>query len=58
MWDTHRHSDAHPGWDVVPILVQDAARGPATGNARRLARPPNSPLLRHMTGRPGAAGPN
>jgi hypothetical protein len=26
VWDTYRHFDAHPGRDVVPILVQDAAR--------------------------------
>ena len=26
VWDTYRHFDAHPTRDVVPILVQDAAR--------------------------------
>ena len=26
VWDTHRHFDAHPARDVVPVLVQDAAR--------------------------------
>ena len=26
VWDTYRRFDAHPGRDVVPILVQDAAR--------------------------------
>ena len=26
VWDTYRHFDAHPARDVVPILVQDAAR--------------------------------
>ena len=26
VWDTYRHFDTHPGRDVVPILVQDAAR--------------------------------
>lgn len=26
VWDTHRHFDTHPARDVVPILVQDAAR--------------------------------
>jgi hypothetical protein len=26
VWDTCRHFDAHPTRDVVPILVQDAAR--------------------------------
>jgi len=26
VWDTHRHLDTHPTRDVVPILVQDAAR--------------------------------
>ncbi len=26
VWDTYRHFDAHPTREVVPILVQDAAR--------------------------------
>ena len=26
VWDTYRHFDTHPTRDVVPILVQDAAR--------------------------------
>jgi len=26
VWDTYRHYDEHPNRDVVPILVQDAAR--------------------------------
>ena len=26
VWDTYRHFDGHPTRDVVPILVQDAAR--------------------------------
>ena len=26
VWDTYRHFDAHPARDVVPVLVQDAAR--------------------------------
>lgn len=26
VWDTYRHYDDHPNRDVVPILVQDAAR--------------------------------
>ena len=26
VWDTYGHFDAHPTRDVVPILVQDAAR--------------------------------
>lgn len=26
VWDTHRHFDTTPARDVVPILVQDAAR--------------------------------
>ena len=26
LWDTNRHHDEHPNRDVVPILVQDAAR--------------------------------
>ena len=26
VWDTYRHFDAHPTRDIVPILVQDAAR--------------------------------
>jgi len=26
VWDTYRHFDAHPAREVVPILVQDAAR--------------------------------
>ena len=26
VWDTYRHFDAHPTRDVVPTLVQDAAR--------------------------------
>lgn len=26
VWDTYRHFDTHPARDVVPILVQDAAR--------------------------------
>ena len=44
MWDIYRHFDAHPGRDVVPILVQDAARDrlrvlPAVARpARRPAR--------------------
>jgi len=44
VWDTYRHFDAHPGRDVVPILVQDAARDrlrvlpTAARPARRAAR--------------------
>ena len=26
VWDTYRHFDTHPTRDVVPVLVQDAAR--------------------------------
>ena len=26
VWDTYRHFDAHPARDVVPVLVEDAAR--------------------------------
>ena len=26
VWDTYRHFDAHPARDVVPVMVQDAAR--------------------------------
>lgn len=26
VWDMYRHFDGHPSRDVVPILVQDAAR--------------------------------
>jgi len=26
VWDMYRHFDRHPNRDVVPILVQDAAR--------------------------------
>ena len=26
VWDIHRHFDAHPARDVVPVLVEDAAR--------------------------------
>jgi hypothetical protein len=26
VWDMYRHFDGHPNRDVVPILVQDAAR--------------------------------
>jgi hypothetical protein len=26
VWDTYRHFDSHPTRDVVPVLVQDAAR--------------------------------
>ena len=44
VWDTYRHFDEHPNRDVVPILVQDAARDrlrviPTTG---RPARQPGS----------------
>ena len=28
VWDIYRHFDAHPTRDVVPVLVQDAARDP------------------------------
>ena len=39
-WDTYRHYDEHPNRDVVPILVQDAARDglrvlPTTGRPAR-----------------------
>ena len=54
--DTYRHFDSHPGRDVVPILVQDAARDRCGSNARRgPARPTRSAVSRHMT-RPGGAG--
>ena len=33
-WDTYRHFDTHPTRDVVPILVQDAARDRLPGDAR------------------------
>jgi hypothetical protein len=38
VWDVYRHFDRHPNRDVVPILVQDAARDrlrvtPATNRA-------------------------
>jgi len=44
VWDTYRHFDAHPTRDVVPILVQDAARDrlrvmPATRRAARMPAP-------------------
>ena len=26
VWDTYRHFDAHPARDVVPVMVEDAAR--------------------------------
>ena len=40
VWDTHRHFDTTPARDVVPILVQDAARDrlrvlPTTGRPAR-----------------------
>jgi hypothetical protein len=40
VWDTYRHYDEHPNRDVVPILVQDAARDrlrviPTTGRPAR-----------------------
>ena len=40
VWDTYRHYDEHPNRDVVPILVQDAARDrlrvlPTTGRSVR-----------------------
>ena len=41
VWDTYRHFDTHPTRDVVPILVQDAARDrlrvmPAAAHSGRL----------------------
>ena len=44
VWDTYRHFDAHPTRDVVPILVQDAARDrlrvmPTTARPARHAAP-------------------
>jgi hypothetical protein len=45
VWETYRHFDDHPGRDVVPILVQDAAQ-------ERLRV---IPLPTHRT-HPGAAG--
>jgi len=38
VWDTYRHFDTHPTRDVVPVLVQDAARDrllvtPTTGRS-------------------------
>ena len=46
VWDTYRHFDAHPTRDVVPILVQDAARDrlrvmPTTTRAARHPAPRN-----------------
>ena len=48
VWDTYRHFDTHPTRDVVPILVQDAARDrlrvmPAA--ATRSPRHPAPPLI-------------
>ena len=45
LWETYRHFDTHPTRDVVPILVQDAARDrlrvmPTT---TRTARQPTAP---------------
>ena len=42
VWDTYRHFDAHPGRDVVPILVQDAARDRLRMHARRGPLPPDA----------------
>ena len=42
VWDTYRHYDEHPNRDVVPILVQDAART-GCGCYPRPAVPPASP---------------
>ena len=44
VWDTYRHFDAHPTREVVPILVQDAARDrlrvmPAAAASMRHHRP-------------------
>ena len=44
VWDTYRHYDEHPNRDVVPILVQDAARDrlrvlPTTGRPVRQSEP-------------------
>ena len=44
VWDTYRHFDAHPTRDVVPILVQDAARDrlrviPSSARSARRDRP-------------------
>ena len=39
VWDTYRHFDTHPTRDVVPILVQDAARDRLRVNARRDPHP-------------------
>ena len=44
VWDTYRHFDAHPTRDVVPILVEDAARDrlrvvPSSAHSTRRDRP-------------------
>ena len=46
VWDTYRHFDAHPTRDVVPILVQDAAR-----DRLRVLPGPTAPAVRprHVT---------
>ena len=41
VWDTYRHFDVHLTRDVVPILVQDAARD------RLRVMPPAAPFIRH-----------
>ena len=46
VWDMYRHFDRHPNRDVVPILVQDAARD-------RLRVMPTTIRAAHP--RPGAA---
>ena len=39
VWNTHRHFDGHPTRDLVPVLVEDAARDTLRVMTPRLARP-------------------
>ena len=53
VWDTYRHFDTHPTRDVVPIRVQDAARGPAAGDAHHRPRRTPPGTARHPAPRNG-----
>ena len=61
VWDTYRHFDAHPTRDVVPILVQDAARDRLRVIPTASSRPPRpdrtAALIGPWPGQSGSARP-